>query len=122
MNENRDPTVEIRAVQGPDHDAWLPLWHGYLTFYEAELPAAVSALTWRRLLDPAEPVHGAVALVDTRPVGFTHWVMHRSTWNEEPACYLEDLFVTPEARGHGLGAALIRHVAAETKHQGYGSN
>jgi GNAT superfamily N-acetyltransferase len=33
--------------------------------------------------------------------------VHENTWETQPVCYLEDLFVTPAARGRGLGAALL---------------
>jgi ribosomal protein S18 acetylase RimI-like enzyme len=39
--------------------------------------------------------------------GFTVCVLHPGSWTLTPACYLEDLFVDPEARGQGLGRALI---------------
>ncbi|HLA30425.1 MAG TPA: GNAT family N-acetyltransferase, partial [Pseudomonas sp.] len=45
-------SIEIRPVTPADHAAWLPLWQGYLDFYQTELPAEVSAMTWQRFLDP----------------------------------------------------------------------
>ena len=36
--------------------------------------------------------------------------MHPSTWSAGPKCYLEDLFVSPAARGGDLGQALLRAV------------
>lgn len=102
----------IRALTPEDHALWLPLWQGYLAFYEAELPAGVTETTWRRLLDPAEPVHGALARDEAgRAVGLVHWLFHRSTWSVGEVCYLNDLFVDGTQRGKGLGRRLIRHVA-----------
>ena len=109
----------IRAMQAGDHEAWLPLWQAYLTFYEAQLPHEVTQETWRRLLDPAEPVHGALAFDEEgRAVGLAHWLFHRSTWSVGDVCYLNDLFVDGSQRGKGLGAALIGHVHEEARARG----
>ena len=53
--------VEIRPVSAAEHAAWLPLWQGYQRFYMTEIPAATSEVTWQRFLDPAEPMHAALA-------------------------------------------------------------
>lgn len=103
-------TIEIRAISADDHAAWLPLWQGYLDFYQTALPAATSAVTWRRLLDPDEPMHAALAWQDGRAVGLVHFIYHRSCWTEGDYCYLQDLFVGEGLRGAGIGRQLIEHV------------
>lgn len=108
----------IRLLTLDDHAAWLPLWQGYQHFYEVELSAAVTATTWQRLLDPAEPVWGALAIDDGKALGLVHYVTHRSTWSEGEVCYLNDLFVSEEARGKGVARALIEHVYTAAKAQG----
>ena len=111
--------TDIRALNPDDHALWLPLWQAYLTFYEAELPADVTQTTWQRLLDPAEPMHGALAFDEGgQAVGFAHWLFHRSTWWVGDVCYLNDLFVDASQRGRGLGQALIAHVAADATAKG----
>ena len=45
------------------------------------------------------------------PVGFALFFHNFSTWKGRRGLYLEDLYVTPEARGAGVGAALLRHLA-----------
>ena len=40
--------------------------------------------------------------------GFTVSIIHPGSWTLAPLCYLEDLFVDPAARGHGIGQALIQ--------------
>lgn len=103
--------TQIRALAPADHDAWLPLWRGYIEFYESEVSDAQTALTWNRILDPQFPIHGAVALDDAgRAIGFVHWLTHAATWSAAPYVYLEDLFVAPDTRGTGAGRALIAHV------------
>ena len=49
------------------------------------------------------------------PVGLVHWLYHRTFWAIGDNCYLQDLYVSPDARGGGHGRALIEHVAAEAR-------
>lgn len=109
----------IRPLGNDGREIWTRLWTAYITFYEATLPPTVFDSTWQRLLDPAEPVWGAVALDPAGlPVGLVHFLYHRSAWSIENSCYLQDLFVAPEARGGGHGAALIDYVAQEARAAG----
>lgn len=57
----------------------------------------------------AEVVIGEVAGV---AAGFALFFHNFSTFEGRPGIYLEDLFVRPEARGGGLGRALLAHLAA----------
>jgi ribosomal protein S18 acetylase RimI-like enzyme len=105
-----EPEIRICPLRPDDHAAWLPLWRGYQSFYEVDIPPDVSAVTWARLLDPAEPVAGALAWSGPGAVGLVHHVRHRSCWTAGDYCYLQDLFVAPEVRGSGIGRRLIQHV------------
>jgi GNAT superfamily N-acetyltransferase len=46
-----------------------------------------------------------------RPLGFALFFHTFSTFLGQPALYLEDLFVVPDARGRGVGRGLLRHLA-----------
>lgn len=102
--------VQLQPLANADHDAWLPLWRGYQAFYKVDIPAEVSCITWERLLDPHEPMHGALAMAEGAAAGLVHWIMHRSCWTIGNYCYLQDLFVSPTARGQGTGRRLIEYV------------
>ncbi len=70
----------------------------------------MSDITWARLLDPREPMGGAIAWDGQVPLGLVHHIRHRSCWTIGDYMYLQDLFVTPEARGAGIGRKLIEYV------------
>ncbi|WP_404942026.1 GNAT family N-acetyltransferase [Pseudomonas danubii] len=110
--------IQIRPVTTADHAAWLPLWQAYLRFYETELADAVTQSTWQRFLDAREPAHAALAWDGERAVGLVHFIYHRSNWSIENSCYLQDLLVTPDQRGTGVGRQLIEFVYAQAKQDG----
>jgi GNAT superfamily N-acetyltransferase len=112
--------IVIRDVRREDLAAWRPLWDGYNAFYgRAEataLPEAITQSTWSRFFDAYEPIHALVAerggpgTGGRTLVGLAHYLFHRSTIAPLTNCYLQDLFTTEEARGRGVGRALIEEV------------
>lgn len=114
--------VSVRPIEQSDFDAWLPLWTGYNAFYGRQdataLPGAVTQATWHRFFDPAEPVFGLVAEAQGQLLGLCHYLFHRSTSRIEPLCYLQDLFTVPQARGRGVGRALIEAVYERARAHG----
>lgn len=110
--------LTIRPLVPADRAAWEPLWVGYLTFYKATIPPAVTEQTWARFHDPAEPMFALGAELDGTLVGIVHCIYHRSCWTAGDYCYLQDLFVAAAARGHGVGRALIEAVYARAKADG----
>jgi GNAT superfamily N-acetyltransferase len=110
--------ISIIPLRRGDNAAWLPLWRGYQAFYEVDIPPEVSAVTWARLLDPTEPVAGALAWSGREAVGLVHHIRHRSCWTLSNYCYLQDLFVVADRRGLGIGRKLIEHVYAEAEREG----
>lgn len=116
----KSPAITIRAATAADHDAWFPLWRGYQSFYQVDLPATTTATTWQRLLNPAEPLHLALAELSGRVVGMVHFIEHRSCWSPLNSVYLQDLFTDAGVRGQGVGRALIEHVYAQAKKMGAG--
>ena len=62
----------------------------------------------------------AIARVERDAVGFALWYQNYSTFLAKPGLYLEDLFVLPDWRGRGVGAALLGHLARIALERDYG--
>ncbi|MFQ5623875.1 MAG: GNAT family N-acetyltransferase [Paracoccaceae bacterium] len=107
-------TLVIRPVTRKDEADWRKLWRAYLDFYRTERPDEVYAATWARIHDPDEDMHSLVAIRDGAAVGLAQFLYHRSFWDIANRCYLNDLYVTPQARGTGTGRALIEAVYADS--------
>ena len=60
-----------------------------------------------------------VAEVDGKIVGIAIWFLNYSTWLGKPGIYLEDLFVQPEYRGHGIGNGFMMILAELCVERGY---
>ncbi|HEY0940878.1 MAG TPA: GNAT family N-acetyltransferase [Steroidobacter sp.] len=102
--------ARTRPLQASDRQRWDELWSQYLAFYQQDLPASTTELTWRRLMEGRE-LWGFAGLDDAGSmVGFVHYHFHLSTWSASGYCYLEDLFVDPQGRGRKVGRALIEAV------------
>jgi GNAT superfamily N-acetyltransferase len=112
-------TLTIRDAAPQDEAGWRDLWALYLTFYDVTLAPQVTAATWARLMDPASPVKARLAFDAGQMVGFAIHLHHPSTWVLGEDCYLEDLFLAPEARGKGLGRALIEDLMTLARARGW---
>jgi GNAT superfamily N-acetyltransferase len=61
-----------------------------------------------------------LACLNGKPVGFALFFHNYSTFLGRPGIYLEDLYVRPEARGHGVGRRLLSWLAATAVSRGCG--
>ncbi|NUB43074.1 GNAT family N-acetyltransferase [Fertoebacter nigrum] len=112
-------THDIRDATAADESAFRRLWAEYLAFYNVTLPHEVTAQTWARILDPASPLTARLAVVQGRVLGFALHHNHISTWGLGDDGYLEDLFLTADARGFGLGRALLDDLVAISRAKGW---
>lgn len=65
-----------------------------------------------KLFGPRPYAEVVIGEIDGKAQGFALFFHNFSTFEGRPGIYLEDLFVRPEARGSGLGKALLSHLAA----------
>lgn len=119
QNARVTPACLIRAALPSDEAAWRGLWQGYCDFYRTTMPPEVTTRTWQRILNPDSGVMCLVAEAEGEVVGFANCVVHENTWESQPICYLEDLFVAPAARGRGAGRALIEWLHNAMRAEGW---
>jgi len=101
--------IKIRAVNKDDKSRWLELFADYITFYNSKLTDQQFELTWQRINSDFN-INCLVAELDSKVVGFTHYIWRPDTWEEQDFSYLEDLYTDPKVRGKGVGRALIKAV------------
>jgi GNAT superfamily N-acetyltransferase len=93
-----------------------------LAVYEKldHLARATPADLRRHLFGPRPYAEALIAEADGGPVGMALFFHTFSTFLGRPGLYLEDVFVRPEARGRGIGKALLASVARIAAERGCG--
>jgi ribosomal protein S18 acetylase RimI-like enzyme len=112
--------VQIRPVRPTDVPQLIAFIHE-LAEYEREPDAVRIEAEQLRTALFADGAHlfGHVAEIDGRVIGMALWFLNFSTWEGVHGVYLEDLYVTPAARGAGAGRALLRELARICVQRGY---
>ena len=105
--------VIIRRFVSTDHADWAALWQGYNDFYRRTVEARTTKRLWGLLLSGAGEPFAYAAELDGKVVGLAHYYFTPSTSDWTPRCFLQDLFASTEARGHGVGRALIEALYAD---------
>lgn len=104
-------TFEIRPVKDRDFFNWLPLFAGYGEFYGTPVHDEKALLVWSWI---SEKKHDLSALVaqdeDGSLVGLAHYRTFARPLAGGTGIYIDDLFVSPDARGTGVATALIEKV------------
>lgn len=109
-------TTRIISLSDISFEQWLPLWQGYLTFYQSTLSDDQTKLSWERITNPKQTdMFGFAIQMDDQVVGFVHLISHMSMWTSLPYCYLQDLYVKDSYRNQGLAHQLIKHSYAICK-------
>lgn len=114
-------TIRVRAIEPRDEQTWRRLFRDYGAFYETSFDDAQLDHVWSLLLDPAGRVDALVAERDGIVVGIAHYRSHPDTFSTGNDWYLDDLFTAPEARGTGVGTALLEHLTALARATGPGT-
>ena len=106
-----DSGVVVRAVSEEDRASWRALYRGYRDFYKAPHSDEAIDTVWSWLHDEGHETRGLVALVDGVPLGLAHYRTFARPLSASHGLFLDDLFTSADARGRGVGSALL--IAAE---------
>ncbi|PSJ54214.1 GNAT family N-acetyltransferase [Kumtagia ephedrae] len=114
-------TVMVREPRAEDRDAFLAMWEDFVALAPSE-PGnhAMGPLNWERIMGTEHALQCLLAAdADDRPRAFVLFLAFPFTWSRGDVCYLQDIYVCPEARGRGMAQALIARVAEIGRARGW---
>lgn len=114
-------SVNLRFARASDVPVIAELIRGLARFEKLEGEVAMTEdLLAKNLFGPRPYAEALLAEDGGAVVGFALFFHSFSTFLAQPGIYLEDLFVLPERRGHGIGRALLEHLAQIAVERGCG--
>jgi GNAT superfamily N-acetyltransferase len=116
-----DPVLNIRTASVSDASIIASLVRELAEYEKLLDEARATPEDFRRELEsPNSVIHVLIAEWDGKPAGFALYFFNFSTFVGRPGIYLEDLFVRPSHRKHGIGRALLRALARIAVERGCG--
>ena len=119
MTDSIRPSVEVRFAERGDVPFILQMIRE-LADYEHALDRvkATEELLYKWLFDECK-AECLIGSLDGKDHGMALFFTNFSTWEGIPGLFLEDLFVQVDARGQGLGLALLKQLARIALDRGY---
>ncbi|MND69851.1 aminoalkylphosphonic acid N-acetyltransferase [compost metagenome] len=116
------PELTVRRATAADAGEVHALMRG-LAEHEGEIVYLAATPDSLAAALSAQPPRAAFLLAERegRAVGFVSWTQVYGIWRGGDYCNLDDLYVAAEARGAGVGEALMRAFAAEAAALGLGA-
>lgn len=112
--------IAVRPLRPDDRAEWDTLYQGYAAFYGVAQTPAMRDTVWAWLHDEGREPRGLTAMrADGRLVGLAHFRPFARPLSATTGCFLDDLFVSPDARGTGAAAALIEAVRGIAAGEGW---
>src|SRR5262245_3393265 len=113
--------ITIRPGTSADLDPVIELIRGLADYEKLPGPDAAAALRFKADFAHQPPrFELQVAEQDGVVIAYSLYFMTYSTFLARPSLYLEDLYVRPESRGHGIGERLLRALAQVAAERGCG--
>ncbi|NKB50091.1 MAG: GNAT family N-acetyltransferase [Alphaproteobacteria bacterium] len=112
--------ILVEPPRPEDKESWRELFEGYQNFYKVPENPQVAETVWQWIHDPAHATECLLARETSGAVvGLAHFRDLPRPLSGTTAGFLDDLFVTPEARGSGAADALIAAVSAIGRERGW---
>ena len=102
--------VTIRFVEESDLEGWARLYHGYADHYQVDLTTEGLGTTFAWLMDENHPLTGIVAEGHWGLIALAHFRAMPSPLRGAEIGFLDDLFVDPDHRGHGVAGGMLEAV------------
>lgn len=103
--------ITVRPVRASDRTGWDELYRGYAAFYKIAQSNEMRDRVWLWLHDVTEESEGLIAEAeDGTLLGLTHFRPFARPLTATTGGFLDDLFVSPAARGLGVADTLIEGV------------
>lgn len=111
--------MKIRPAAEQDRDEWDALFEAYCEFGGDRQTAEMRDRVWGWINDEAAQTICFVAENDQNEVvGLVHFRSYERPMPATKGAYIDDMFVAPSARGHGVVDRLIQSVGEHAKEQG----
>jgi len=105
-------SIEIRPATRADAALILHYIRELAIYEKAEQEVVASVADIEESLFGTEAsAESLICLQHGQPIGYAVYFFSYSTWLGKSGLYLEDLYITPAARGSGAGKQLLRHLA-----------
>ncbi|MDA0338627.1 MAG: GNAT family N-acetyltransferase [Proteobacteria bacterium] len=111
--------IVIRPVTAGDEPAWRLLNAAYAAFYKMPMSDRTLTEVFAWLMDPGHVLEGLVMAQDDTLVGLAHFRAIPSPLRGADVGFLDDLFVSPDARGSRLGEAMLSRLKGVTSQRGW---
>lgn len=106
----------IRPLEMNDFPQWLPLWNGN---NQNVIKPDLTTETWSRITNAHYPVYGLGAFENDQMLGLIHYVLHPTTGNINPVCYMQDVYVDPAQRKKGVAKAMTQQLVEIGRKEGW---
>lgn len=113
-------SVSVNPVSRDDREQWEMLYHGYAEFYQVPMNDEILDTVWGWIDDDSNPFFGLIAKDEEgTALGLMHCRQMASPLRGALVGFLDDLFVTPAARGQGVVEELYAALNQLGKQQGW---
>ena len=109
-------------LTGPREDlkaGWRTLYNGYATFYKRIMTDDIAEAVWSWVTDPEHELDAVIAVQNDTAVGLAHFRRMPSPLRGADVGFLDDMFISPQARGQGIAEALFDHLRDTARARGW---